>query len=62
MPSLQPIPLSLIVAASIDAPTVVSSDDVMPEMSGVQLALCLHWDHPNCAVLLSQVRKPLRIC
>lgn len=45
-------PQQLLEAARQDAPCVVISDVVMPQMNGVELAMQLRREHPACQVLL----------
>ena len=45
-------PLEALQAAHLDAPDLLISDVVMPEMSGIDLAIQLRESCPNCKVLL----------
>jgi len=45
-------PLAALLAARCEAPDALISDVVMPNISGVQLAIQIHEACPNCKVLL----------
>src|ERR1700677_4685876 len=45
-------PLDALQAASSQAPDLLISDVVMPQLSGIELAIRLHEQCPNCKVLL----------
>ena len=45
-------PLAALMAARCEAPDALISDVVMPNISGVQLAIQIHEACPNCKVLL----------
>jgi DNA-binding NtrC family response regulator len=45
-------PLRALRAAQIEAPDLLISDVVMPEMSGIDLAIRLKQSNPDCKVLL----------
>jgi DNA-binding response OmpR family regulator len=46
------LPLEALKAAQTDAPDLLISDLLMPQLSGVELALEMQKLHPNCKVLL----------
>ena len=45
-------PLEALDSAASDAPDLLISDVMMPEMSGIDLAIALRSRHPECKVLL----------
>jgi DNA-binding NtrC family response regulator len=45
-------PLKALKAAAVQAPDLLISDVVMPELSGIDLAIRLKQNHPDCKVLL----------
>lgn len=45
-------PRDLLDRAALEPPDIVLSDVVMPEMNGLDLALRLGMDHPDCKVVL----------
>jgi DNA-binding NtrC family response regulator len=45
-------PMKVLKAAAAGAPDLLISDVVMPEMSGIDLAIRLKQDHPECKILL----------
>lgn len=45
-------PLEALTEAASTAPDLLISDVMMPEMSGVELAIKLRAFHPNCKILL----------
>ena len=45
-------PLEALVAARIEAPDLILSDVMMPGLSGVDLAMAIHRDCPNCKIML----------
>ena len=45
-------PLEALAAARSDSPDVVISDVAMPGLSGIDLAIQIRAQHPNCKILL----------
>jgi CheY-like chemotaxis protein len=45
-------PLEALVAARNEAPDLILSDVMMPGLSGVELAMAIHRDCPNCKIML----------
>lgn len=45
-------PLEVLKRAETEAPDLLISDVVMPELSGIDLAIQMQKQHPNCKVLL----------
>lgn len=45
-------PLEALQAIRVDPPDLLISDVVMPQMSGIELAICVRKIHPDCMVLL----------
>lgn len=45
-------PLEALEAAKVEAPRLLISDVVMPELSGIDLAIRMQLEHPDCKVLL----------
>jgi DNA-binding response OmpR family regulator len=45
-------PLEALSAARLDPPDLLITDVMMPVMSGIDLAIALREEHPNCKVLL----------
>ncbi len=45
-------PLEALHAADVEAPDLLISDVVMPQLSGIELAKRLSFQHPSCKILL----------
>jgi DNA-binding NtrC family response regulator len=55
-------PAEVMTAAQADIPDVLISDVVMPDLSGVDLAIQMKVRHPACKVLLFRGKHAPQIC